>query len=216
MSIINSKEITVDTVTPSISIGEIMVSADRRNNKGIQLSDSERIRRVVIPAGHWGQLTATMNGTPAQGLTDILINGLKAIAAARLRDYLQEQPMARTVALADYSVSALLAWSEETASSRGSITFDRDDIIEWYPTSKLFAAMAARGKQFTDFMQQRLAALAAKNHGIKSPEDALKLQTLLADDADTSMGSELIQRLAHIEKSLNARKLETTLSIADL
>ena len=216
MAIINAKELTIDTVASPLTIGEVMVSADRRTSKEKPLSESERIRRVVIPAGHWGTLTGAANGTPAQGLTDILTNGLKAIAGARLRDFLQESPLARTVALSDYTVTALLAWSEETASSRGALTFDRDDVEAWYPTSRVFAAMSAKSAQHVEFLKGRLCALAARNHGIKNPDDAAKLMVLLSADADSSVGSELIQRLAHIERNLNARKLDATISIDDL
>jgi hypothetical protein len=213
MSTINSTELSIDTVTPAITIGEVMVSADRR---GKDIADTDRIRRVVIPAGTWGELTGSSNGTTSQGLTDILVTGLKAVASARLRDYLQEQPLARTVALTDYSITSLLAWSVDTASSRGALTFDRDDVIAWFPASAIYKAMAARGKQYVEFMGNRLAALAAKNHGLKNPEDATKLVTLLGDDVETPLGSELIQRLAHIERSLTARKEATTIGMDDL
>jgi hypothetical protein len=219
MTILNNTEVTIDTVTPTLSVGEIQVSADRR---GKDLKDSDRIRRAVLPAGVWGNITGHQNGAVNQGLTDVLVAGLKAIANARLRDYLQEQPLARTVALADYSVTALLTWNAETASSRGSLTFDRDDVTAWYAVSALRTMMLAKGTAYDAFMSQRLAALAAKNHGLKSPDDASKLITLLADDASSevpehaAMTSELIQRLAHIEKALNIRKLETTISMSDL
>ena len=211
--ILNTTELTIDTVTPALTLGQIQVSADKR---GKELSDAERIRRVVIPANHWGNLSASMNGSASQGLTDILVTGLKTIAAARLRDYLTEQPLARTVALADYTVSSLLAWSNDTSSSRGSITFEREQVEAWFPTSKLFTVMALKGKGFTDFVGNRLATLAAKNHGLKLPSDADKLITLLADDSDTPLASELIQRLAHISKALSAKTAATTVSMDDL
>lgn len=213
MSIINNTELTIDTVTPTLSIGQIQVSADKR---GKELSDSERIRRVVLPANHWGNLTATLDGSPVQGLTDVLTSGLRTIANARLRDFLSENPMARTVAAADYSIASLLAWSNETASTRGSITFEREQVEAWFPTSKLFAAMAAKGKQFQDFVGNRLATLAAKNHGLKKEEDAYKLMALLSDDSESPLAIELIQRLEHIAKSLAARTSASAISMDDL
>jgi hypothetical protein len=213
MASINNTEFTIDTVTPSLSIGQIQVSADKR---GKELTDSERIRRVVLPATHWGTLTATIDGSPSVGLTDVLVTGLKTIANARLRDFLQENPLARTVAAADYTVAALLAWSNDTASTRGSITFEREQVESWFPTSKLFTTMNAKGKQFADFVGGRLATLAAKNHGIKKAEDADKLITLLADDAATPLASELIQRLSHISKTLQAKTVQTAISMDDL
>lgn len=214
MAIINQTEFTIDTVTPSLSLGQIQVSADKR---GKELTDAERIRRVVLPANHWGALSAAIDGTTSQGLTDVLTNGLKTIANARLRDFLQENPMARTVAAADYTVTALLAWSSETATSRGSITFEREQVETWFPSSKLYTVMNAKGKQFAEFVGNRLGALAAKNHGLRTPEDADKLITLLADDSETPLVSELIQRLSHISKSL-AAKVDTkkTVSMDDL
>jgi len=215
--VINQTELTIDTVTPALQLGQIQISADRRSmDKNKPLADSDRIRRVVIPANHWGTLAASMNGSASQGLTDILTNGLKTIASARLKDYLTEQPLARTVSANDYTVSALLAWSLDTASSRGALTFDREQVEEWFPTSKLFTVMAAKGKQWTEFMANRLGTLAAKNHGLKKPEDADKLITLLADDVETPIVSELIQRLTHISRSLAARTATATLSLDDL
>lgn len=214
MTIINNTEITIDTVTPALTLGQIQVSADKR---GKDLSDSERIRRVVLPANHWGTLNVIHNGATSQGLTDVLTNGLRTIANARLRDFLQENPLARTVAASDYTVTALLSWSNDTATSRGSITFEREQVETWFPSSRLFTAMSAKGKQYSDFVGNRLATLAAKNHGLKTPEDADKLITLLADDSETPLVSELIQRLAHISKSL-AAKVDTkkTISMDDL
>ena len=180
------------------------------------MTDAERIRRVVLPANYWGHLECTLNNVKSQALNDILTTGLRAIAAARLRDYLQEQPMARTVALADYSVSTLISWSADTASSRGSLAFDRDDIVLWYKTSAVHAVMAARGKEFDEFIGNRLFCLAAKHHGIKLAEDATKLITLLEADGNTSLGAELIARLAYIAKALEAKKDDKTVNMSDI
>lgn len=216
MTTINNVSASIDTVAPALKIGEIQISADRRTTEKAPLTDAERIRRVVLPANHWGTLAATSEGAASQGLTDILITGLKRIASDRLKDYLTEQPLARTVALVDYTVTALLSWSTETASSRGALTFDRQQVEDWFPTSKLCAVMTTKGKAYADLVLQRLAALAAKNHGLKKAEDATKLVTLLADDVDTPLVSELIQRLAHIEKGFTARSNDKTISLDDL
>lgn len=225
MSIINNPEttsITIDTVTPTLQLGQIQISADRKTiDKSKPLSDAERIRRIVLPSNYWGNLSASMNGSSSQSLTDILTSGLKTIANAKLRDFLMENPLARTVPLIDFSISHLLAWSAESASSRGALTFDRDQIEAWFPTSKLFILMATKGTAWTSFMLNRLGTLAAKNHGLKKSEDADKLITLLEADATDSnaspLVSELIQRLAHISKALAARaNSPTTLSLDDL
>ena len=79
--------------------------------------------------------------------------------------------------------------------------------------------MATKGAGWTDFMNQRLGCLAAKNHGLKKPEDASKLIVLLSDDAttsDTNLANELIQRLTHIEKALSARTASVAISMDDL
>lgn len=221
MTIINNAEATIDTTATEASIGQIIVSADRRGTKDKPLTDAERIRRVILPAGHWGELSAGLLNTTnqqyqqAQGLTDLLRNALRDIANARLKDTLSENPQQRTVALSDYTVGALLAWNADTASSRGSITFTREQVEQWFPTSKLAAAMAAKGAQWVEFVSKRLATLAAKNHGLKKPEDADKLIVLLADDADTAIVGELIQRLTHISKSLQQRTADS-LTLDDL
>jgi hypothetical protein len=215
MTIINNQEATIDTVTPALTVGQIQLSADRRTTKETPLTDAERIRRVVLPVGHWGELSASTNGQPMQGLTDCLREALRSIGSARLRDTLAAAPMQRTVALADYTVAALLAWNAETAGSRGSITFTREQVEAWYPTSAIAAAMTAKSKEHYAFMLNRLACLAAKMHGIKEAAHADKLVTLLADDAGSSTGAELIQRLAHITKQLTEKKAEA-ISMDDL
>lgn len=215
MTIINNALASIDTTTSEISVGQILVSADRRGTKEKPLSDSERIRRVVLPANQWGNLTAASDSTPMQGLTDVLRNALRDIASAKLKDTLAENPLQRTVALKDYSIGALLAWNEDTASSRGSITFTREQVEAWYPTSAIYQAMVTKGTQWIDFLGKRLATLAAKNHGLKKPEDADKLVLLLEADANSSIGSELIQRLSHISRSLTSKSTET-LSLDDL
>ena len=216
MELNNNTEVTIDTVTPELKIGEIQLSADRRSSKETPLSDAERIRRVVIPANYWGELSASANGTANSGLRDILINGLRAIGSARLKDVLTENPLQRTVKLSDYSVTNLLAWSEETAASRGSLTFDREQVEAWFPSTHLHQQMKEKGEQYITFMSNRLAALAAKNHGLKKPEEADKLITLLASDTENGICSDLIQRLAHISKSLAARTNDSAISLDDL
>jgi hypothetical protein len=214
--ILNNQETPISTTVPVLSIGEIQLSADRRSSKETKLTDAERIRRAVLPANHWGELSASSNGNASQGLTDILRNALRDIGSARLKDALSENPMLRTIALSDYTVTALLSWNTETASSRGSITFTREDIEEWLPTSKIISSIkTTKGEQWAEFISKRLATLAAKNHGLKKAEDADKLVVLLADDSESTMGSELIQRLTHISKSLSAKK-EENFSLDDL
>lgn len=215
MTILNEKLATIDTTTTELKLGEILISADRRASKGEKLDDSQRIRRVILPANHWGEIAGTLSGTPMQGLTDVLREALKGIASARLRDTLAESPMQRTVELSHYSVAALLSWNQETASSRGSITFTREQVEEWYPTSKICEAMTSKGEQWKEFVGKRLATLAAKNHGLKKSEEADKLLVLLENDADSAIGAELIQRLTHISKSLTARTADA-LSLDDL
>lgn len=208
----NHQALIIHTVTPALTINDIQISADRR---GKELPDSDRIRRICIPSEQWGTLAGQQNHQTHQGLTDILFQGLRDLAAKRLRDALEENPMARTVPSAEYTVSALLAWGAETASTRGSITFTRDDVNSWFPTSTLFQRYASRGQATIDFLTQRLGALAAKNHGLKKPEDADKLITLLIDDAATPLVSDMIQRLSHISKSLTAKTTDT-ISMDDL
>lgn len=221
MTTINNTEVTVDTVATPAKLGEIILSADRRSTKENTLTDVQRIRRAILPTGIWGNLeagtvSATGETTKLQGLTDILLNGLKAIGSARLKDTLDEQPMQRTIALKDYSISALLAWNEETAASRGSLTFDRQAVETWFPTTTLHAAMKAKGNDYVTFMATRLACLAAKNHGLKKAEEADKLIALLADDSENGIAPDIIARLAHISKSLAARKEPVGISMDDL
>lgn len=206
-NIINNSEAVIHTVTPALTIGQVQVSADRRSTTANPIPEHDRIRRIVLPVGYWGELTASMNGAPAQGLLDLLTAKLREIANARLKDALTENPLARTVPLADYSVSALLAWNADSASTRGSITFTREQVEEWFPTSALFARIAPKGKGWTDFISNNFAKLAAKNHGVKKPEDADKMIALLEADAATNnpLVSEMIQRLSHIGKMLQEK-----------
>lgn len=221
MTIINSTELTIDTTAnTSVKLGEIIISADRRASKDKKLTDAERIRRITLPANHWGDISVTQSGAKSQGLMDVLTKGLKEIASDRLRDLLTEHPMSRTVLASDYSIASLLAWSADTAATRGSLTFTVEEITEWYPNSKLQAAMSKRGKEFVEFVGKRLTTLAAKNHGLKTPEEADKLIVLLSDDGSADepapIVGELMSRLTHISKSLTAKKAETTISLDSL
>lgn len=208
----NSNTLHIHTVSPALKLGEQMISADKR---GKELSDSERIRRIVLPASLWNGISATLNTQHSVGLQDVLLAGLRRIASDRLKDTLTETPALREVPTEHYSIAALLAWNEESASSRGSITFTREDVEQWYPTSAVFRIMATKGQQWTAYIGNRLGTLAAKNHGLKKPEDAAKLITLLADDSSTALVAELISRLSHIERSLSAKQADA-LSLDDL
>jgi len=230
MTLINTTSVTIDTVVPTLSIGQIQISADRRSTKEKPLTDSERIRRVVLPANYWGEISATLNNDKSQSLTDILRTALTGIAADRLRDTLAAEPMQRTVELSDYTVSALLSWNAETASGRGSITFTREQVESWFDGSTTKQALAtkyaAAGKSVTEvttlltFIRNRFASTAAKNHGLKEATDAAKLTSLIdpadLDGKDASLMVELLGRLEHISKLLTAKANEATISMDDL
>ena len=219
---------TVDTTVPVLSIGQIAISADRRSTKERPLADHERIRRVVLPAGHWGDYKAQLAGTANQSLTDLLRAALTALAADRLKDALATDPLTRTVPLADYSIPALLAWSAETATSRGALTFTRDDVETWFAASATRTALVQRlvGKTPTvaaatlELVAKRFATLAAKNHGLATVAEADKMVSLIdpadLDGSSASLVTEIIGRLEHIRKALAAKAAEATVSLDDL
>jgi hypothetical protein len=220
-AIITNLSAAIQTVAPSINLGEVMLSADRRSTKETPLTDAQRIRRVVLPANHWGNISASMEGTSSQALTDVLREKLREIGSLRLKDTLEETPMLTSVPLEQYTVPALLAWSEETATSRGSLTFTRQQAEEWF-TNKLWPAISGKyqpEKQaaYCGFLKNRYGALAAKNHGLAEVADATKLIALIPEAlaADT-ISVEIVGRLTHIEKALTAKAKEATVSMSDL
>lgn len=222
--IINNNLVSIETVVPSLKVGEIQISADRRSTKEKPLTDSERIRRAVLPANHWGEIGATLNSEQSQGLTDILRESLRSLAADRLKDALAADPMLRTVPLADYTVAELLKWSSETAASRGSITFTRDEATNWFAKSATAAAMlakhGAKGLAVVTLLTNRYGALAAKNHGLKDEAEAQKLMAII-DPADTTgesaaLVADIIGRLDNIAKQLRAKAAEATISMDDI
>lgn len=230
MTTINNLLVSIDTVVPTLSIGQIQLYADRRSTNSVKLSDAERIRRAVLPASHWGELTGSLNGEKSQSLTDVLRGALVSIASDRLRDILTTDPMTRTVVLSDFTVSALLTWNSETAAGRGSITFTKDEVEDWFATSATRAALLTKwetaGKTalqvaaLLTLVTQRFAALAARNHGLKEAADALKLTTLIEtadlDGKDAALVTEIMGRLDHIVKSLAAKAATNSVSMDDL
>ena len=226
MTIINNNAILIETVVPELKLGEIMLSADNRSTKEKKLSDAERIRRAVLPNSVWGELSATLNGEKSQGLSDILRNALKLIANDRLRDALNENPLAREIPLSSFTVPELLRWSEETATSRGSITFTRDDATSWFATSATRAAIVQKHSSnpklagILAMLEARFGALAAKNHGLKSEEEANKLLAMIADSDTTgeraALVGEITGRLTHIAKQMAERAKADSVSLDDL
>lgn len=226
MSIINNLQVSIDTVVPSISIGQIMISADRRSTKEKPLTDAERIRRVVLPANHWGDYAATLESARSQELTDILRTKLQEIAGSRLRDVLEADPLLRVVALADYTIPALLTWSNETATSRGAISFTRDEVTAWFTTSATRAAIATKHAAnpklaaILALIEKRFGTLAAKNHGLADEAEALKLATMIdpadATGASATLVTSIAARLEHIAKTLAAKATEATVSMDDI
>lgn len=221
--IINNSSIPVQTVVPSISIGEIQLSADKRSTKENTLTDAERIRRIVLPANYWGELAATTNGERSQALTDVLREALKRIGSERLKDALAENPMLSSVQLADYSVSALLTWSNETSTSRGSITFTREQVEAWFDASATKRELASKHQAnpklaaILSMVRNRFGALAAKNHGLKDEADATKLLALIAPaDEANPLTTEIAGRLTHIIKALAAKAAEDSISLSDI
>lgn len=222
---INQTQIVIETVVPSLKLGEIQISADRRSTKEKPLTDAERIRRAVLPANYWGEVSGNLNSERSQGLTDLLREALKSIASDRLRDTLNENPLATTIELKDYSVAALLTWSTETASSRGSITFTRDAATSWFTTSATAAAMlekhgATKGAAINLMLTNRFGALAAKNHGLREESEALKLTSIISpadlEGTSAALVADIIGRLDAIAKQLRAKAQEATVSMDDI
>jgi hypothetical protein len=222
---INATQIVIETVVPQIKLGEIQISADRRSTKEKPLSDAERIRRAVLPAGVWGEIAGTLEGNRNQGLTDILREKLKELASERLRDTLNENPLATTIELKDYSVSEILKWSNDTAASRGSITFTRDQATNWYSTSATAAAMlvkhgATKGAAVNQLLTNRYGALAAKNHGLREVAEAEKLMAVIEaadlEGESAALVADIVGRLDAIIKQLKAKAAEATISMDDI
>ena len=230
MTLINNTQVTIDTTVPTLTIGQIQLSADRRSTKDKPLTDAERIRRAVLPAGHWGELAASINDARSQSLTDILRSAITAIASDRLRDTLAAEPMQRTIVLADYTVPALLSWNSETAAGRGSITFTREQVETWFAGSVTLQALQtkwqATGKTVAQlaalqqFVTNRFATLAAKHHGLKDEAAAAKLAALIdpadLDGSSAALVTEILGRLDAIGKQLKAKAAEATVSMDDL
>lgn len=225
MSVLNNTAVTIDTVVPALNIGEVQISADRRSTKEKPLTDAERIRRAVLPAGHWGELATTHNGERSQSLTDLVREGLRSLANDRLRDELAAAPELRSIELSKFTVAALLAWNAETASNRGSITFTRDEAQNWFDESATAAAVvtkhgAVKAAPMLVYLRNRYGALAAKNHGLRDEADALKLLALIAPADATGTHAafitELTSRLTHIAKALAARAADATISMDDI
>lgn len=216
MTKLNETHITIDTSTPTLQIGEIQLSADRRTVKGQpELKDHERIRRVVLPANHWEGLTSEYKNETIQSLTDAIQQALKKLASDKLRDYLDEQPLARTVPLAAFTIPAILAWSAETAAGRGALTVTAEEIDSWYATSALRTLMLTKSADHVKLLQSRCTALAANNHGLKTVAEVTKMIALLADDAKHPTVIEMIGRLANIERTMTA-KVTKAISLDDI
>ena len=224
MSILNNKQVTIDTTVPSLSIGQVQISADRRSTTTNKLTDAQRIRRVVLPVGHWGELQGSINGASSVSLTDLLREKLVEVAGARLRDVLAENPLTSVIELEQFSVANLLAWNGEAAASRGSLTFSREQVEEWFDGSATLASLKAKHAanpklvQLLALVRNRFATLAAKNHGLKEESEVDKLLSLIdAADAENSLVVEIVGRLEHVRKAIISKKdADTVVSMDDL
>lgn len=222
MSLINNQQATIDTTVPAISIGQIMLSADRRSSSENKLTDAQRIRRAVLPAGHWGNLSGMVDGAASQSLTDVLRNAIRDIGNLRLRDVLAENADAKVIELKDFTVAALLAWNDESAATRGSFTFTREQVEEWFEVSATKKALSSKHAAnpklpaLLELAKNRFATLAAKNHGLKDENDCDKLLSLIdAADVELPLVIEIVGRLEHVKKLILARK-NVALSMDDL
>ncbi len=66
-------------------------------------------------------------------------------------------------------------------------------------------------------VKNRFGALAAKNHGLKDAADATKLMAIIAaEDMEIAIVTDIVGRIAHIEKALMAKENESTVSMDDL
>lgn len=221
-----SVKLNVSSVVPSFNLGEIMISADRRSTKEQKLSDAERIRRVVLPANHWGSIEATINLQKSLDLTSILRDALKRIASDRLADKLAEDNyLTTTIDADDYTVAALLTWSADSASSRGSITFTRDEVTAWFTTSATRSYLAERNAanpkvaSILALFEKRFGALAAKNHGMAQLNEAKALLASIRDADKTgdkaALVTDIAARIGHIIKTMEAKAAEETISMDD-
>ncbi len=229
MSVLNNSSVTIDTVVPALSLGQVQLSADRRSTKEKPLSDAERIRRVVLPAGHWTEFAGSLSGERSQALTDLLRTALVAIGSDRLRDSLAADPMLRVLPLQDFTVGSLLAWNAESSAGRGSITFSREQVEAWLGAVDCATMQAFKtrheGKSnlpaLVAFVTARFGVLAAKNHGLRETADCDKLIALI-DPADFdgkhgSLVAEVLGRLEHVKKLISNRaESSAVVSMEDL
>jgi hypothetical protein len=147
MTTINQTHLTIDTTSIEPTIGQLVISANRRGNKakGIEIPKEERIRRVMLPAGHWPELRSTIDNIFSQPLTDILRERMRKLAGERLEELLTAEPLARSVPASLFSLSELLAWSTETSTNRGSIGYSAEDVESWLEEeSTIIKALALR------------------------------------------------------------------------
>jgi hypothetical protein len=209
----NLTKFAIHTVVPELKLGEFMVSADRKSTKDNKLTDAQRIRRIVIPATLWNGIETTLMTQPSLALSEMLLKSLRELAGDRLREELNEGEMIREVDSAKFTVSSLLTWNKETASSRGMLTLDKDEVLAWFETSETRNAIATKhgvkAPAILAYLRTRFGALAARNHGLTKPEDAAKLMSIIADSDATgekaSLVTEILARLNGIQSALQAK-----------
>lgn len=194
---------------------EVVITA---HIKGNDVTDDLRYRSVYMPAEViFGGVTAMLDDKPSTALLSLVHNALLELARARLKDDLGDTRSLKSVVVNDYSVAALLAWNIETAAARGSLSFTKDQALTWFDASSLSTKLIQKNPKAHAALRIRVAALAAKNHGIKFSKDATAILALIpAEDVATGIGSDIVARLAHISAALAEKEQEESLDFASI
>lgn len=212
----NQQEAIISTTGLERDHDEIIVSANRKSTSDKKLTDAERIRCCAIPAATFSGITILSENCPTDPLSALLQSKLQDIANQRLREFIAETAdSVRSIPLNLFSLPALLAWDAETSAARGSISFSKEEVLEWFNKSATKQQLAQRlPAEGLEFISKRFSALAAKNHGLAKEADALKLLSLIAPvDATSETGSAVVARINAIATSLRAKADSNTWSM---
>lgn len=190
--------LNIVTVAPTAKDNERVIAATWKSTEKRTISPANKYRAVIVPDNIWHDGTSAAK-THSPALAVLVDDAIEGLAKEYLSSIVEQSNWMRTqVPADDFTLSALLKWSEERAAMSGRL--NGDAIKAWAEKSvtvKNFST--ANGADKGEKLVQAFVKLAGPNHGW-TPERAAKMITTIfaADDADDNIGARVLLRLESI------------------
>lgn len=183
--------LSISTVAPdSVSSPFLLIRKDQRDSKLHKVAECDRHRSILV---HESALLVPASSTSSKFLS-LLQATILDLAKARFEAFLKDQPLAKEVPAALFTIDSVLAfWAEEKASQR----IDGASISSWLLASATFASLTPKSQEVWKKELPKFAAPGYKMAFSKANAAAIIARIADADIEQSNAVCEFIMQRAN-------------------